>query len=275
MSRSLKKISILTAILNASTLLAQDGAGPAELDGLITPSETVELACETPGVVDEILFDRGARVNKEDVVARLRMGVVEATIRLAKAQVSFAQRKVSRNESLAAKNMISSHEADEIETELQLARLRLEEAQVAKQLRFIKSPVSGVIIERLSAPGENVGEKHIMSIAQLDPLFVEVTVPMQMYGAIKVGMNAELTLEDPVSLTREARIKVIDAVIDAASGTFGVRLELPNPDLALPAGIKCKVRFPGASFARAPETSLEEPAVGAAPSTLPPSASPP
>lgn len=268
MPPSFSKSVLLIAILNVTALLAQEGSGPAELDGLLTPSETVELASETPGVVDEILFDRGARVNKGDIVARLRLTVIEATIRLAKAQVSFAQRKVTRNENLAEKKMISSHEMDEIETEVELARLRVEEAQAEKQQRIIKTPVSGVITERMSGPGENVGEKPIMNIAQLDPLFVEVTVPLQLFGSIKLGMAAQVTLEDPVGLTREAHVKVIDAVIDAASGTFGVRLELPNPDLALPAGLKCKVRFPGASFARAPAPGMLEPETGHAPASL-------
>ncbi len=42
---------------------------------------------------------------------------------------------------------------------------------------------------------------------------------------------------------REAEVGVVDKVVDAASGTFGVRLELPNPDTSLPAGLKCRVRF--------------------------------
>ncbi|CAN0204246.1 unnamed protein product [Phaeothamnion confervicola] len=40
-----------------------------------------------------------------------------------------------------------------------------------------------------------------------------------------------------------ARVTLVDKVIDAASGTFGVRLELPNPGGRVPAGIKCRVRF--------------------------------
>jgi hypothetical protein len=38
-------------------------------------------------------------------------------------------------------------------------------------------------------------------------------------------------------------VTVVDRMLDAASGTFGVRLVLPNPDLLLPAGIPCKVVF--------------------------------
>jgi hypothetical protein len=38
-------------------------------------------------------------------------------------------------------------------------------------------------------------------------------------------------------------VTVVDRVVDAASSTFGVRLELANPDYRLPAGLKCRVRF--------------------------------
>ena len=67
---------------------------------------------------------------------------------------------------------------------------------------------------------------------------------MELIGAIKVGMNAEITPENPVDQkVYKAKVTIVDRVIDAASGTFGVRLELPNPKYRLPAGLKCKVAF--------------------------------
>ena len=38
-------------------------------------------------------------------------------------------------------------------------------------------------------------------------------------------------------------VRLVDKVMDAASGTFVVRMELPNPKGTLPAGLKCRVRF--------------------------------
>ena len=46
---------------------------------------------------------------------------------------------------------------------------------------------------------------------------------------------------------RTANVIVVDRVIDAASNSFRVRLELPNPDNALPPGLRCKVEFEGMS----------------------------
>ena len=47
----------------------------------------------------------------------------------------------------------------------------------------------------------------------------------------------------PVGGAYEARVVVIDPVIDAASSTFGVRLLLPNPDARIPAGLRCSVEW--------------------------------
>jgi hypothetical protein len=56
-------------------------------------------------------------------------------------------------------------------------------------------------------------------------------------------MNAEVKPESPPGGVYTAVVKIVDTVIDAASGTFGVRLELPNPDYHIPAGLKCQVVF--------------------------------
>jgi len=67
---------------------------------------------------------------------------------------------------------------------------------------------------------------------------------VELLGAIKVGMQADVTPENPVGQVYKAKVTIVDRVLDAASGTFGVRLELPNPKYRLPAGLKCKVTFP-------------------------------
>jgi hypothetical protein len=54
---------------------------------------------------------------------------------------------------------------------------------------------------------------------------------------------AEVHPEEPIGGSYRATVTVVDRVMDAASGTFGVRLALPNPELHLPAGLKCKIHF--------------------------------
>ena len=99
------------------------------------------------------------------------------------------------------------------------------------------------LVERFMHPGEFPKQEKILKIAQIDPLRVEVYAPVALLGKITVGSTAYVKPEPPVPGEYAAKVTVVDRVVDAASGTFGVRLELPNHELKLPAGLKCTVRF--------------------------------
>lgn len=212
-------------------------------EGLIEPSTVIKLGSQVFGTLEVVSVDRGDRVVKGQVVARLHSSVEEAAVELVRARVEFGERKVMRNEDLFKKNLISIHEKDEMETELKISLLQLYEAQEKLNIRTIKSPVDGVVVERFLSPGEYVGEDPIMEIAGIDPLYVEVIVPVEKFGTIKKGMMAEVRPEHLSVRDLKARVIIVDRVIDAASGTFAVRLELPNPKYILPAGLKCRVNF--------------------------------
>ncbi len=74
-------------------------------------------------------------------------------------------------------------------------------------------------------------------------MFVEVVLPVSEFGKVAVGAQATVFPESPVNGEYQAKVVVVDPVIDAASGTFGIRLELPNPKNTLPAGLNCRVKF--------------------------------
>src|SRR5690606_2338082 len=86
-------------------------------------------------------------------------------------------------------------------------------------------------------------DSPIMTIVQIDPLFVETYVPVALWGKITVGSQGSVVLDQPDKQSRKAWVTVVDKMFDAASGTFGVRLELPNPDDLIPAGQRCQVEF--------------------------------
>ena len=111
--------------------------------------------------------------------------------------------------------------------------------------RTIRSPLSGVVVEKYLSEGERVEEKPVVKVATIDPLRVEVIVPSTYFSKIKTGMTAVVKPDMPDADPRTAKVIVVDRVIDAASNSFRVRLELPNPDNALPPGLRCKLDFEG------------------------------
>ena len=99
------------------------------------------------------------------------------------------------------------------------------------------------MVERYVSPGEYVDNQPLMQLAKIDPLRVEVIIPAQMFGRIVPGMTAAIVPELPQYGEHSATVQIVDKVIDPASNTFGVRLELPNREQLLPAGLRCTVRF--------------------------------
>ncbi len=214
-----------------------------EHDCLLEPHQMVNVGSPITGVLEQVLVDRGALVGRGQVVARLQAHVEAAIVETRKARLEFGTRKAERNEELFKKQLISVHEKDELETNNRLAELELKEAQENLNLKIIRSPVSGVVMERYLAPGDLVRQEKILRLAQINPLNVEVVLPSELHGTVRMGMSGEVRIDSPAAPRARARVVSIDRVIDAASGTFRVRLELANPDNRIPAGLKCKVKI--------------------------------
>lgn len=242
----------------------------SDLDCFIEPSVVVNIGSEVAGIIDTLSVDRGDFVDRGQVLVRLDTRVEKANIELLraraemkatmesrKARLEFATREHGRKDELFKKGIISLEEIDEAKTNLmiserelqetmeqkQIAELELEQAQAVFDRRIIRSPIKGVVVERLLSEGELVDNQPILKLAQLDPLYVEVIAPVTMLGSVKKGQRAEITPEDPMSDVYHGNVKIVDLVIDAASGTFGIRVELSNPEFTLPAGLKCRARF--------------------------------
>lgn len=213
------------------------------LQCLLEPRLIADVGSPVEGTLSQVLIERGDNVRAGQIVARLNANVEAATLDLKRAQLEYGQRKVQRNDELFKKSLISASDKDELETQTRLAELEVKHQQQVLALRTISSPINGVVIERFLAPGNHISQEKIARIAQIDPLNVETIVPVAMFGAIKPGSVAEVKLEPLFPGSYKARVTVVDRVVDAASGTFRVRLELSNPGNRIPSGIKCAVRF--------------------------------
>lgn len=249
---------------------------PEDLECLIQPQESVTLAFAVEGVVQDVLVERGELVTKGQPLAHLVADVEQAALGVAKAraearagvengraQLAYAKRALKRQETLKQENVVAEGLADQAARDEQVARallldaeeqrriagLEVERASAVLAMRRVESPFDAVVVERLLAPGEWADPPQVLKLAQIDPLRVEVFAPLALLGRVQVGTRARVMPEEPVGGRFEAEVTVVDRVVDAASGTFGVRLRLPNPDYQLPAGIRCRIRFEDLSLA--------------------------
>lgn len=248
---------------------AQGGEIAQSQDCIIQPSRVVKLSSPVSGVLEVVRVDRGDVVRAGEIVAELESRVERAELALAERRIEsfrfliaaaearrrMREGRLERQRRLLATRTTTEANFEEAEAEFEqavqeLARTRLEEelarterdrAAARLEQRLIRSPVNGVVIERALNPGEYRNEQaHIVTIASTDPLHVEVFLPAAFYPRLAVGQRATVRPEEAVGGEYEGVVAVVDPVIDAASGTFGVRVRLPNPSDRLPAGLRCE-----------------------------------
>ena len=244
-----------------------------EFDCLIEARQQVDVRASAEGVIEAVLVRRGDKVKKGDLLAKLSSGPELATVNLARsrstmegeikaaeARVDLSKKKWERADELAKRNFVSANAKDEAEAELRLANEQLRALQESRLLaelelkraeevlaqRSIRSPVNGVVVALLLKPGELASSNQkdpILKLSEIDPLHVELVLPVKEYGKIKRGQVARVVPEQPIGGSYNAKVDVVDMTVDAASGTFGVRLLLPNPGDRIPAGVKCRAKF--------------------------------
>ncbi len=261
---------ILLGALVASTSFTANANQRAELDCLVRPEKTIELSSPVDTTLKALLVKPGDEITKGQPLVQLENSVEISKLALAekraeswseienrRVQLKYAKRNLQRMQDLYKKNSVSLFEKDKADTEVslaeielvkakenkRLAELNLRQAQSELALRKIKSPIDGIVVDVYAQPGESVAERTIMKLAQIDPLRVELIAPTEYFGLIEKDMEVEIQPERPADGSFQAQVTVVDQLIDPASGTFTVRMALPNPGDELVGGVNCIARF--------------------------------
>lgn len=258
--------SLLALLFLASPLKAQELH-----DCVIQPTVTARLGSPIGGILDSVLVERGDFVQAGDPVARLRSDIEQADLAIAteqaasdsdikaqEARLRLAQTRRDRLVTLVDRKISAQDELDEAESALEvirrelamaetrqrMAQLELRRAQALVDQRTIRSPVSGVVVDRGLSAGEYVSaDAAIVTVAQLDPLSVEAFLPVDLSAGLEVGRPVEVLPDAPIGGSHRGELVLVDRVFDTASQTFAVRARIANPDLAIPAGHLCQLRI--------------------------------
>ncbi len=241
---------------------------PAKATGcLIEPEQVADVGTPVTGVIESLPVNLGDQVKVGQALAVLRSDVekanaqaaslrssVDAEARAAAANLALARQKAERAQQLVAQHFVSPQALEQALTEVDVAqqkqRLAVAQQDIYRQeqavaraqvgLRTLRSPINGIVVERYSNLGERVEDRPVLRIASIHPLRVTLMMPMSQYGQLKEGDQLNILPDLPGLGPVQARVQHVDKVVDAASNTFRVRLQLPNEDHRLPGGLRCK-----------------------------------
>lgn len=265
---------VISCAMLSLAAAAPAGAAPDSMgvtSCIINPKRVIQLGSPVAGLLSEVLVDRGSTVTAGEIVAKLESSVEEAQLAIDqfrsknttqveanRVDLEFNQKALAMREKLRDNMFAKAEDVDKYralvdqdqiairkaEADVRIASLESVRSEKQLNLKWIRSSINGVVTERKLSPGEYVSEQTpILTIAEINPLYVELVVNADQYPSYRVGMTAELHPGLPVGGVYSAAVDVVDPVIDAGSNTFRVRLVLPNPKNAIPAGIRCAVRL--------------------------------
>jgi len=244
----IKKQSIMFAAFTAAILLQSASLHAEEevlstLGCMLQPSKTVQISSPVHGVLDSVQVKRGDSIKKGTTLFQLKAGVEKKAVQLALVRAKFAKRKVARNKELFDQEILTEHERDEIETEYLIARSELHLQQEELALRKVLSPINGVVVNSFNNKGEYVTSEPIMSLATLNPLHIDLLLPSTYFGQISLKQQLLIKPESNMIDAKTAKVIIVDPLIDSASGTFRVQLQMSNPGNKIPAGIRCSAQI--------------------------------
>jgi membrane fusion protein, multidrug efflux system len=240
-----------------------------ELVGQARGFQDVEVRARVEGFLERVHFQEGSLVRAGAPLYDIDRKPLETTVAAARADQATAQARLAKAENdvarytpLVVKQAVSQRELDDARAARDAARSQVDAAKAAvdkatldQGYTRIVSPIAGLAGTTLVKAGNLVGRGEntlLTTISQIDPMILEVGVTEADYLKIaRRGLQSgkaagrggaapvegiELTLADGSKYSQTGKVGPVDRAVDPTTGTLGVQIIFPNPELILRPG---------------------------------------
>jgi membrane fusion protein (multidrug efflux system) len=231
-----------------------------ELPGRVSARLVAEVRPQVGGLVRKVQFSEGGMVRAgqvlyqlDDAPMRAALATAQAAVQRAEAAADGARRNAARGGELIKARMISVQDNDNLQTalkqteaELAAAQAALQSSRVSLDYTRISAPISGRIGKSAVTEGALVVANQaapLATVQRLDEVYVDVTQSSREWLQLRreLGDGAQgsrrvlITLEDGHRYERPGQLQFTDVTVDDNTGTFLLRVLVPNPEgLLLP-----------------------------------------
>jgi HlyD family secretion protein len=255
-------------IANSTNIVTGSGDDVAlTVSGYIVNRERIEISPRFLGVVTWIGVKKGDAVTNGQVVVLLddteykaRLREAEGRLASAKANVSRAELDFERVNQLAKTDIESKKAQDDARLQLESARALLQEAEGSRDVArtfldwtVIRSPINGVVLEKLVDPNELVVPQSfggtrgpstaLIAVADPKDLQVEIDVSEADLSKISLNQKCRVSPEAYADKTYPGVVAEIAPEANRSKGTLGIKVQILNPDRFLTPELSAKVEF--------------------------------
>lgn len=230
--------------VSAAIASKQRWSDAAEAVGTFVAVNGTDVTTESGGVVRAIEFKAGQPVQAGAVLVRLNTANEEATLRSLEAAARLAAVQRDRWTALAKDQLVSKDEAQQRATNAATAQAQVDAQRALIAQKTIRAPFSGVLGIRKINLGQFVSPgSPIVSLQQLDPIYLNFTLPEQYAGRVLEGTTVRATVDAMPGKVFDGRITAADPQIDPNTRNFTAQATLQNPDGGLRPGTFAHVGF--------------------------------
>jgi len=225
---------------SVSTTKAETQDWQPKLDsiGTLRAINGADLSSEVAGIVDTLSFDSGGDVETGAVLVRLRDDDDVARLHALDATAKLAQITLDRDMKQLKAQAVSQATVDSDSAALNNAKAQVDAQQAIVDKKTIKAPFSGHLGIRQVDIGQYLNPGSvIVTLQQLDPIYVDFTLPEQSLPKVGVGQTVTLTNDAYPGQDFSGKIAAINSKIDETTRNIGVRATFDNPDHKLLPGM--------------------------------------
>ena len=199
--------------------------------GTVAPVNGTIVRSEAEGVVREILFRPGSRVESGAVLVQLDTEVEQAQLDVAEASLQLAKTNVGRIRQLHARQSVSDAELDRAEAEFAGARALVANLQATVNKRTIRAPFAGRLGVRMLSPGDYIRKgQDIVTLQSYDKVFVDMEFPQNKIGFLSEGMEVRITVDSWADTVFTGTMTAINPTVDPVTRSIAVQATFENPD---------------------------------------------
>jgi len=202
----------------------------------------VDVIARVSGLVEWLGVEEGDKVQEGQVLAKLDDQELVLELERTQAQVENYRRLYERARDMYQKDLISRESFENTKYQYETAKAQYESARLRVEYARIRSPIMGILTRRFIELGGQVTiNQKVFTVADYDTLFARIYVPEKEIKKVSIGQKARITVEAFPDQSFWGRVKMISPVVDPASGTVKVTIEIPKRQTELLPGMFASV----------------------------------
>ncbi len=219
-----------------------EGARTVTLPGDVRPYWQSTLYAKINGYVSAILVDKGDRVRRGQVLARISSPETDDQVRSAAATLALQERNEARVQKLAPTGYVSRADIDAAETNLHAAQAEYQRVRALQQYEVLRAPFDGLVTVRYVDPGALLSASSsgapVIDLADPQRVLIYLYVGQDAAPFVRVGDRAEVTLDQQPGVRIPGRVVRLADAIDPRSRSMLVEVGIDDaPGVRLVPGL--------------------------------------